>query len=128
MMLRRYVPVVAVLLLAHLTLAAEKPLGPEEARKRVDQKITVEMTVRAAKDRLEKRKEIYLDADEDFKSDKNFAVVITVAGAASLKEKGIADPAGHFKDKKIQATGAVKVVDDIPRIEIDSADQLKIVD
>src|SRR5262249_38273290 len=104
------------------------PLSPVEARKQVDKKITVEMTVRAAKDRLEKRKEIYLDAEEDFRSETNFAVVITVAGAASLKEIGIPDPAGHFKDKKIRATGTVKVVDGVPRIEIDAADQIKIVD
>ena len=32
------------------------------------------------KDRLEKRGEIYLDAEEDFKDEKNFAVVITKAG------------------------------------------------
>ena len=71
---------------------------------------------------------VYLDAEEDFRSDQNFAVVITVAGAASLNEKGIAAPAGHFKDKKIRATGTVKVVDNVPRIEIDAADQIKIVD
>ena len=55
------------------------------------------MEVKTAKDRLEKRGEIYLDAEEDFKDEKNFAVVITKKGAASLKEAGIADPADHFK-------------------------------
>lgn len=60
------------------------------------------MTVRTTKDRLEKRGEIYLDAELDFKDEKNFAVVITKAGAAKLKEAGIDDPAAHFKDKKIR--------------------------
>ena len=109
-----------------IALAAEdKPLSPVEARTKVGSKITVEMTVQAAKDRLEKRGEIYLDAEPDFRDEKNFAVVITKAGAASLKAAGIADPAEHFKDKKIRATGTVKEVDKVPRIEIDDAKQIR---
>jgi DNA/RNA endonuclease YhcR with UshA esterase domain len=107
---------------------AEKPLGPVAAREKVGQKITVEMTVQSAKDRLEKRGEIYLDAEADFRDPKNFAVVITRAGAEKLKAKGIADPAEHFKDKTIRATGTVKEVDGVPRIEIDEADQIKTVE
>ena len=108
--------------------ADDKPLTPVEARTKVGEKVTVEMTVQAAKDRLEKRGEIYLDAETDFRDEKNFAVVITKAGAASLKEAGIDDPAGHYKDKKIRATGTVKEVDKVPRIEIDDAKQIRIVD
>jgi hypothetical protein len=108
-------------------LAAEdKPLTPVEARKKVGEKIVVEMTVRAAKDRLEKRGEIYLDAELDFRDEKNFAVVISRAGAASLKQGGIDDPAEHFKNKKIRATGTVKEVDNVPRIEIEDARQIKL--
>jgi hypothetical protein len=120
-----------VLTAAIVVLAAvaddEKPLTPVEARKKVGEKITVEMTVRAAKDRLEKRGDIYLDAEEDFKDEKNFAVVITKAGAAKLKEAGIDDPAAQFKGKKIRATGVVKEVDKVPRIEIDEAKQIMVV-
>lgn len=72
------------------------------------------MSVKVMKDRLEKRGEIYLDAEGNFKDEKNFAVVITKAGAASLKEAGIADPAEHFKDKTITVKGTVKDVDGIP--------------
>ncbi len=85
------------------------------------------MVVKAAKDRLENRGEIYLDAEENFKDEKNFAVVITKTGAASLKAAGIADPAEHFRGKTIRATGVVKVVDDIPRVEIDEAKQIELV-
>jgi hypothetical protein len=108
--------------------ADETPLKPVEARKKVGSQITVEMTVRAAKDRLDKRGEIYLDSEEDFHDEKDFAVVITKAGAASLKNAGIDNPAEHFKGKMIQATGTVKEVDKIPRIEIDDAKQIKIVE
>jgi hypothetical protein len=104
------------------------PLSPVEARKKVGDTITVEMKVATAKDRLEKRGEIYLDAELDFRDEKNFAVVITKTGAAKLKEAGIADPADHFRDKTIRATGKVKVVDDVPRIEIDDAKQIRIHD
>ena len=108
--------------------ADEKPLTPIEARKKVGEMITVEMTVQASKDRLEKRGEIYLDAELDFKDEKNFAVVITKMGAQSLKDAGIDNPAEHFKDKKIRATGTVREVDKVPRIEIDDAKQIKWVD
>jgi hypothetical protein len=104
-----------------------KPLTPAAARKKVGEDITVEMKVQAAKDRLETRGEIYLDAEPDFRDEKNFAVVITKAGAAKLKEAGIDDPAGHFMDKTIRATGRVKLVQDIPRIEIDDAKQIRVV-
>lgn len=121
----------SVLLLVALVGAAgavgDRPLSPVEARKKVGEKITVGMTVQSAKDRLEKRGEIYLDAEPDFKDEKNFAVVITKAGAAKLKEAGIADPAGHFMGKTIRATGTVKEVDKVPRIEIDDAGQIKVV-
>jgi DNA/RNA endonuclease YhcR with UshA esterase domain len=109
------------------TAADEKPLGPVEARKKVGEEITVKMEVKTSKDRLENRGEIYLDAEEDFKNEKNFAVVITKKGAESLKAAGIADPADHFKGKKITAKGKVKEVDDVPRIEIDDAKQINVV-
>src|SRR5262249_22578128 len=69
-----------------------------------------------------------LDSETDFHDEKNFAVVITKKGASSLKEVGIDSPANHFKDKKIRATGTVKEVDKIPRIEIGEAKQIRLVD
>jgi DNA/RNA endonuclease YhcR with UshA esterase domain len=104
-----------------------KALTPVEARKKVGEKITVEMTVRAAKDRLEKRGEIYFDSELDFRAKENFAVVITKSGAASLRKAGIDSPAKQFKDKKIRATGLVKEVQGVPRIEIDDAQQIRVV-
>jgi hypothetical protein len=129
-MQRRILSAVFVSGLVVFIAAAEEtnPLSPVAARKKVGEKITVEMTVQAAKDRLEVRGEIYLDSETDFRDEKNFAVVITKSGAASLKEAGIDSPAEHYKDKKIRATGKVKEVDKVPRIEIDDAKQIRIVD
>jgi hypothetical protein len=108
--------------------AKDKPLSPVEARKKLGDSIILEMTVKTAKDRLEKRGEIYLDAEDDFRDEKNFAVVITKAGAASLKDAGIDEPAKHFEGKRIRAIGTVKEVDKVPRIEIDEAKQIRIVE
>jgi DNA/RNA endonuclease YhcR with UshA esterase domain len=106
----------------------EKPLTPVEARKQVGKEITVEMEVKAAKNVLEKRGEIYLDSHENFRDETNFAVVITKKGAESFKTAGIDDPADHFKGKTIKAKGTVSEVDGIPRIEVDDAKQIEIPD
>jgi hypothetical protein len=110
-----------------LVLADDKPLTPVAARDKVGEKVTVEMTVKTAKDRLEKRGEIYLDSEEDFRDPKNFAVVITRTGAEKLREAGVESAAEHYRDKKIRATGTVKEVDGVPRIEIDDAKQIELV-
>jgi hypothetical protein len=125
MMLYPLVTVAAVAASACAAAAADRPLTPTEARTKVGEKITVAMTVKAAKDRLEQRGEIYLDAEPDFRDEKNFAVVITKAGAVSLKKAGIDNPAVYFKDQKIRATGTVKEVEKVPRIEIDDAEHIK---
>lgn len=107
---------------------ADKPLPPAQAREKIGATITVEMTVRSAKNRLERRGEIYLDSETDFRDKNNFAVVISKAGALSLKAAGIDDPATHFQDKTIRATGTVKVVDKVPRIVIDNVERIRIVE
>lgn len=48
-----------------------KVLASAHARKKVGETVTVEMTVKASKDRLEKRGEVYLDSEEDFRDEKN---------------------------------------------------------
>jgi hypothetical protein len=116
------------LLIPSVNGADEKPLTAAEAAKRVGEKVTVQMLVRASKDRLEKHKEIYLDALENFKDPKNLAVVITLAGAGKLKEKGIDDPAGYYKDKWIRVTGTVIVVEKVSRIVVDDPAQIKVVE
>lgn len=116
----------AVVTVVAVASDADKPLAPVDARKQIGKEITVKMEVKTTKDRLEKRGEIYLDAEEDFKDEKNFAVVITKTGVASLKDAGITDIADHFKGKTITAKGTVKEVDGVPRIEIDSAKQIEV--
>jgi acetyl esterase len=104
-----------------------KPITPVEAIKKVNEKVTVEMQVKATKNRLEKRGEIYLDSEEDFRDEKNLGIVIVKAGAAKFKEAGVNDPAVHFKGKSIRVRGTVTIKDERPRIEVDDPKQIQVV-
>ena len=84
-----------------------KPLTPVEAVKKVNEQVAVQMFVKATKNRLEKRGEIYLDSEANFRDEKNLGVVVTKTGAAKFKESGVDDPAAHFKDKTIRVKGTV---------------------
>ncbi len=106
----------------------DKPLTPVEARKQIGKKIEVQMKPAVIKDRLEKRGEIYMDSEKDFRDEKNFAIVITEKGANRFKEKGIKDPAKHFDEKEIRVKGLVSEVQGVPRIEVDDPDQISIVE
>jgi hypothetical protein len=117
--------VLALLCIAFLIAADDKPLTPAEAIKKVDQKVVVQMLVKASKNRLEKFKEIYLDSELDFKDEKNLAIVITESCAAKYKEAGIDEPASHFKDKTIKVTGTVILKDKRPRIEVNNPKQIE---
>jgi hypothetical protein len=99
-----------------------------EAIKKVNEKVTVEMVVKASKNRLEKRGEIYLDSEQDFRDEKNLAIVITKVGAPRFKDAGIDDPAAHFKGKTIQVQGTLIIKDNRPRIEVDDPKQIQIVE
>jgi hypothetical protein len=129
--MRRFLAAAAFVGIALVAYAADesggKPLSSEEAGKHVGEKVAVEMVVRASKDRLEKRKEIYLDSTTDHHDPKNLAAVVTVAGAAALKAAGIADPATYYKGQTIRVSGTVTLKENEPRIEINTADQIRLV-
>src|SRR6516162_9198306 len=101
----------AILLTALLVVTPfddrQTPITPAEAVKRRDQKVVVRMKVQAAKERLAKHGEIYLDSETDFHDPKNLGVVITRDGAAKFRPAGIEEPAVHFKGQTIQVTGTV---------------------
>ena len=106
---------------------AEKPLPPAEAVKRVGQTVYVEMTVRKAKDRLDKHGLIYLDSEDDFHSPTNLGVAITRAAAAKFKEKGVADPAAHLLGKTIRVRGEVLIFETRPYLPVADPGQVEIV-
>jgi hypothetical protein len=105
-----------------------KPLTPVQAIKKVNEEVTVQMLVKATKNRLEKRGEIYLDSEKDFRDEKNLGIVVTKTGAVKFKAKGVDDPAVHFKDKTIRVKGTVIIKEKRPRIEVDDPKQIVIVE
>jgi len=116
----------AIVLWSGFAFAEEAPLVPDVARQKLGERVWVELLVVSAKDRLEKRGEIYLDSQLDFRDEKNLAVVITRRGADSLRGQGIFSPAEHFQKKLIRVKGTVKEVDQVRRIEVDEAEQIEL--
>ena len=116
-------------LVSAIGVAAEKdkPMSPVDAIKKVNEKVTVEMTVKASKNRLEKRGEIYLDSEDDFHDPKNLGIVISKTGAAAFAKAFVEEPAGHFKGKTIRVTGTVIIKEKRPRIEVEDPKQIEIV-
>jgi DNA/RNA endonuclease YhcR with UshA esterase domain len=102
------------------------PLSPLEASSRVNEQVTVEMLVRAAKS-CPHCSQIFLDSEEDHHDPNNLAVAVTETGAARFKGARIDDPAFHFKGRTIRVTGVVKLQDNRPRIEVDDPGQIEVV-
>src|SRR6476469_4907420 len=86
-----------------LLLAQEdaKPLTPEEALKKVDEKITVVMEVKSTGGNTAR----YLNSQADYRSDKNFAVFIPQNALVKFHKADIDEPSQYYKGKTIQVTG-----------------------
>ena len=102
------------------------PLSAPEARTRINERVTVEMPVKAAKN-CQRCSLMFLDSEEDHHDPKNFAVAITDTGKGKFRAAKIDDPAGHFKGKTIRVSGVVTVKDNQPQIELDDPKQIEVV-
>ena len=102
------------------------PLSPQEAANRVNEPVTVEMLVKAAKN-CPHCSQIFLDSEEDHHDPNNLAVAVTETGAARFKGVRIDDPARHFQGKTIRVTGMVIVKDNQLQIEVDDTSQIEVV-
>ena len=102
------------------------PLSAPDARTRINQRVTVEMPVRAAKN-CQRCSLMFLNSEEDHRDPKNFAVALTETGKVMFKEAKIAAPAGHFKGRTIRVTGPVILKDNQPQIEVDDPRQIEVV-
>jgi DNA/RNA endonuclease YhcR with UshA esterase domain len=103
------------------------PLSPLEAAHRVNEQVTVEMLVKAAKN-CPHCSQIFLDSEEDHHDPKNLAVAVTETGAARFNGVRIDDPALHFKGETIRVTGVVTLKDNRPQIEVDDPRQIEVVE
>jgi DNA/RNA endonuclease YhcR with UshA esterase domain len=101
------------------------PLSAAEAASRVNEWVTVEMLVRAAKN-CRHCSQVFLDSEEDHHDPKNLAVAVRQSGKAKFREAKIDDPANHFKGHVIRVSGVVTLNDGRPRIDVDDPGQIEV--
>lgn len=101
-------------------------VAPADAAKYLNGRCTVEFVVRGANVQPSTPPIGFLNSDADFRSPKNFTVVVFDEGLQKLQAAGITDFARHFNNKRIRVTGQVTerrerlqiVVSDPKQIEI----------
>ena len=103
------------------------PLSAPEARTKFNERVTVEMSVKAAKN-CQRCSLMFLDSEQDHHDLKDFAVAVTDTGKARFREAKIDDPADHFQGKTIRVSGVVTVKDKQPQIEVDDPSQIAAVE
>ena|SRR5205809_49095 len=102
----------------------EKVVPLDEAAKMVNKDVTIEFVVRAT-GKSKAGDKVFLNSEADFKSEKNFTVLLTKPALAELKADRIDDPAAYFKGKRVQVYGTVKLYKDRPEIAVEKAGQIK---
>jgi DNA/RNA endonuclease YhcR with UshA esterase domain len=102
---------------------ADKPLTPQEALSKVDQKVTVEMEVKSTGGNTAR----YLNSEADFRDPKNFAVYIPQAALLRFYQAQIPDPAQFYKGKTIRVTGMVTLNRGRPQLRVDMPQQIQVV-
>ena len=103
------------------------PLSPLEAANQVNEQVTVELLVKAAKN-CAHCSQVFLDSEEDHHDPNNLAVAVTEAGKPRFRNAGIDDPAVHFKGRVIRVTGMVKLKANRLQIEVDDPNQIEFVE
>jgi DNA/RNA endonuclease YhcR with UshA esterase domain len=105
---------------------ASMPLSPQEAVKRINESVTVEMLVQRTKCCSGSR-QVFLDSEANHRDPKNLGVVVTESGRAKFSELGIYDPTAHFNGKTIRVQGVVTLKESRPQIEVDDPAQIEVV-
>jgi hypothetical protein len=101
-------------------------VGPAEAAKHLNEKVTLEMTVRAVGGSRDKSM-AFLNSSANFRDKDNFTVVLPMGKLAdALKAKGIEDPI-TLKGKTVRVTGTVALFREAPQIVVEDAEQLAVV-
>lgn len=103
-----------------------KAIKPEDARKHVDQRVTVTFKVQHAKFATNPDR-VYLDSEKDYKDPKNLGLLIQADALPEFKKAGIEKPAEHYDGKTVHATGKVFLKDDLVFIGLEKPAQIEIV-
>jgi hypothetical protein len=101
-----------------------KPITPDEAAKKLNEKVTVEMVVKSTGGKTA----CFLNSETDFKSDKNFTLFISGTTLEKFKKAKIDDPKTFYKGKTVHATGTVTLYQEKPQIKIEEPDQIKVIE
>src|SRR5262245_45709572 len=76
-----------------------KVITPDKVKEFEDKKVTVEMEMQSS--HFSKSKTTFLNSEKDFKSEKNFAVIIFESDLERFTAMKIESPAEHYKSKTI---------------------------
>ncbi|HEY1381457.1 MAG TPA: alkaline phosphatase D family protein [Gemmataceae bacterium] len=113
--------------------AAAKPattpraVTPAEAAKKVNETVTLEMTVRAT-GKARDGSRVFLNS-ANFQDVDNFTVVLDVRKVGdALKAAGVADPAAYYRGKAVRVTGPVTLYREKPQIVVEDAGQIAVVE
>ena len=118
---------VVTLLTAVHAYEAAKPLSPTEAAKKISEKCTVEMEVKAV-GISKSGKVAFLNSEVDFRSPKNFTVMLGQTALEKLKKDKLDDLAALYKGNTVRVTGIVKLYRDKPEIIVNDPEEITIVE
>ena len=104
-----------------------KPLSPDEAAKKVNEKCTVQMEVKSV-GMARNGKMVFLNSESDYRTAKNFTVMLSESAVSKLKNAKVDDPGAHFKGKTVRVTGTVKLYREKPEIVVENPDDVVIVE
>ena len=125
-------PGAAIVSAPGVTIAAAATTTPEaltplEAAKKVDEKVVLEMKVKAT-GKARDNSRVFLNSGS-FQDADNFTVVLDMKKAGdALKAAGAADPATYYKGKTVKVTGTVSVFREKPQIVVEDAGQISLVE
>ena|SRR5436189_4528203 len=106
--------------------SSAKAIKAEEARKHIDERVTVTFNVQHAKFATDPDR-AYLDSEKDYKDQKNLGLLIEADSLPAFKKAGIEKPAEHYAAKTVRATGKVFLRDNLVFIRLEKPEQIEIV-
>lgn len=101
----------------------EKVIPLDVAAKLVNKDVLIEFVVKTT-GKSKAGDKVFLNSEADFKSEKNFTVMLTKAALGEMKKAKIDDPATYYKGKTVQVYGTVKLFKDKPEIAVEKAGQV----
>jgi len=118
-----------VFLIAPVFASAQdaKPISAEEALKKVNEEVTVELEIKSTGENNNKTI-TYLNSEPNFRSDKNLTLLIEKKNEAKFVNAGVMNPKDYYKGKTVRVTGKVTLFMNRPQIKLENPEQIKVVE